>query len=175
MKMDVDTFVIANEFFDALPIRVFEASDKCHYALYNPFTVNPQKAPDGWHEVLVDSQDPASSTSRTGLLQPSSRDPLPSSSSLNRFRFVLSHSPVPVPAISTNPRFAKLENGTRMEYSWAAVGIMRKIAQLISTDKEGVERAVDPDRRKAVHTGGGMALLVDYGADHLFSNSLRVR
>jgi hypothetical protein len=54
---------------------------------------------------------------------------------------------------------------------------MRKIAQLISDNKgssENVERAFDSDQGKARHTGGGMALLVDYGADHFFSHSLRV-
>jgi hypothetical protein len=54
---------------------------------------------------------------------------------------------------------------------------MRKIAQLISGNKESpenVERAIESDRRKARDTGRGMALLVDYGADHFFPHSLRV-
>lgn len=132
-----------------------------------PLIYDSKKAPDGWHEILVDSQQSIISTGNTGLLQ---NPPLPPPS--HRLRFVLSHSPVPVPAVSQNPRFANLPLGTRVEYSRASVQIMRKIGQLISN---GAEVVTDADQPNANTSAGGMALLVDYGADHLFSNSLRVR
>lgn len=164
----VDTLVIANEFFDALPIHVFE------------------KASDGWHEVLVDSNRHESIIQRPGAISKASSSSSPPS---HRLRFVLSHSPVPIPAVSTNPRFAKVPNGTRIEYSRAAVNIMRKIGRLISPGESGepgsTEKAAsssDPVRVVSGESGGGggggsnrggMALLVDYGADHFFSSSLR--
>lgn len=61
--------------------------------------------------------------------------------------------------------------------------IMRKIGRLIGSDGEQqttraeVEkvRANASQERKKWNGSNGTALLVDYGADHFFSNSLRVR
>ena len=64
---------------------------------------------------------------------------------------------------------------------------MRKIGRLVSNhhhrDETGLDREGSPERaatnadslraRAAAHAGG-MALFVDYGADHFFSTSLRV-
>ncbi len=73
------------------------------------------------------------------------------------FRLTRSSTPIPLPAFSTNPRFSTLPVGTRVEYSHASVTTIRQIAKLIS-NKGGV----------------GMALLIDYGADHHFGDSFRV-
>jgi hypothetical protein len=74
------------------------------------------------------------------------------------FRFIRSPTPIPLPAFNTNPRFSSLPVGTRVEYSHASVTTIRQIAKLISNKGNGV----------------GMALLIDYGADHLFGDSFRV-
>jgi SAM-dependent MidA family methyltransferase len=41
LKMDVDTFVIANEFFDALPIHIFEVGGDGHSTLQILILVDP--------------------------------------------------------------------------------------------------------------------------------------
>lgn len=60
---------------------------------------------------------------------------------------------------SSSPRFAKLPSGSRIEVSPSSYKIARRLAEFI-----GEHSAV-----------GGCALIVDYGDDKAFGNSLRVR
>lgn len=121
------TLIIANEFFDALPIHVFE------------------KENDGWHEIFVDAAPPNGVT-----LHPQPHDGLAPTQTL---RFAKGRQVTPVPFITSNPRFSSLPLGSRIEYSRASVGVMRSIAELMAD--------------------GGLGLVIDYGAEHAFSSSLR--
>ena len=60
---------------------------------------------------------------------------------------------------SSSPRFRSLPVGSRIEVSPASFKIARQIAELIN----------NPD------SGGGSALIVDYGDAKVFGNSIRVR
>ncbi|CCA66654.1 hypothetical protein PIIN_00337 [Serendipita indica DSM 11827] len=68
-------------------------------------------------------------------------------------RFAKGRQVTPVPFITSNPRFSSLPLGSRIEYSRASVGVMRSIAELMAD--------------------GGLGLVIDYGAEHAFSSSLR--
>ncbi|KAG8860728.1 hypothetical protein FRB91_001431 [Serendipita sp. 411] len=156
------TLVIANEFFDALPINIFE------------------KAADGWHEVLVDeytspnvlipnnpgggiilgASDPRTAGPTSTLASPVHHP---------RLRFVLSKESVPVLALSTNKRFASLPVGTRVEYSRGSVGTMRSLARLIGGGDNEPQREQGTGRK----IGGGLGLIIDYGAERFFSSSFR--
>ncbi|KAG8799254.1 hypothetical protein FRC17_007186 [Serendipita sp. 399] len=143
---ETHTLVVANEFFDALPINVFE------------------KAADGWREVLVD-ENTQSNVLRPSEVPVSSRTDTSSTSiastlhSPPRLRFIVSNQPLPVPALATNPRFLNLPVGTRVEYSRGGVGTMRSLARLIGGSGSG--------------GGRGLGLIIDYGDDRFFSSSFR--
>lgn len=118
------TMIIAHEFFDALPVHIF------------------QKTEMGFREVMVD-------IARGGL----------SSSTTNQaLRFVLSPGPTLASETlvsSRNSEFQKLPMGSKLEISPSSVQVARQISEILQTDL------------------GGTGLIVDYGADHRFSHSLR--
>ncbi|KAF9243450.1 S-adenosyl-L-methionine-dependent methyltransferase [Melanogaster broomeanus] len=144
------TMLVAHEFFDALPVHVLE------------------KTAQGWHEVLISlSNDPSikyampsSPTSGSGVLIPPSTSPKLQAVS-SRWTRVLSPTPTASSALlgHTSPRFATLPVGSRIEVSGPSVKIARRIAELI----RGVEGG----------SAGGCALVIDYGGEKVFGNSLR--
>ncbi|WWC88170.1 uncharacterized protein L201_003075 [Kwoniella dendrophila CBS 6074] len=99
---DTYTFVVAHEFFDAMPINTFEKTDM------------------GWREVQVDN-DPAYTP---GLSTQSSKSGL-------RLSISPSPTPLSTVLPATSPRFAKLSKGSRIEVAQDSFKIMRRIGELL--------------------------------------------
>ncbi|GAA5937380.1 class I SAM-dependent methyltransferase [Sporobolomyces koalae] len=171
---DEFTVAIAHEFFDALPIHIFEHTEK------------------GWREVLVDIADPKTSVIvsaekkeplrlvlsptqtpasalYTGLAQAakSSVTPSPTLNSAAPLLNVDTTLPFPVPAATRAPeapnegvnltaqRFARLPQGSRLEISPSSYEIARGFAKLMEGER------------------GGAGLVVDYGDAKAFGRSWR--
>ncbi|GAA5846236.1 hypothetical protein JCM5353_003184 [Sporobolomyces roseus] len=174
---DEFTVAIAHEFFDALPIHIFEHTQK------------------GWREVLVDIADPKSSVivsaeKKEPLRLVLSPTPTPASSLYSSLGALAKsgttssptlHSAAPLlnvdttrppayspySAPSTKPkegggeanltaqRFARLPQGSRLEISPSSYEVARGFAKLIEGEK------------------GGAGLVVDYGDAKAFGRSWR--
>ncbi|GAA96371.1 uncharacterized protein L969DRAFT_91495 [Mixia osmundae IAM 14324] len=129
----VFTMAIAHEFFDALPVMLFE------------------KLEDGLREVYVDFTDKEEASAT--------------------FHLALSPSPTFTSTMySTQERFAKLPTGTRIELCPDALLIAAQLAKLVSAHP--TDTAPTP-LIEAKLKAGGAALIIDYGDDHYFSDSLR--
>ncbi|BGP14915.1 hypothetical protein JCM10213v2_002870 [Rhodosporidiobolus nylandii] len=185
------TVLVAHEFFDALPIHVFEHTQK------------------GWREVLVDVRDPKAILASTKVVEPLrlvlSPSPTPASalySSLAQLAYPsvahqqspdLLHSapaakkpgktsggllnvdttlgaPPPSPAAAEEvggagsllaQRFARLPLGSRIEVSPASWEIARDVAKLVVGGGDG-------------KGPGGAGLVVDYGDAKAFGRSWRM-
>ena len=64
---------------------------------------------------------------------------------------------------ASSHRFQQLPVGSRIEVSPASFKISRRIGEILRSEQGGVEHV------------SGCALLIDYGDDHAFGNSFRVR
>ncbi|KAE8223599.1 hypothetical protein CF319_g3385 [Tilletia indica] len=170
VRPDVWTAVVAHEFFDALPINIFERTGS------------------GWREIFVDikrhsttalgiREERTRNSAITVLRPPSSSPSLISSpkplSSLptTEPEFALTLSPGPTPLAhllaASNARFDAYAPGQRVEVSAEAWAAARAVGRLVSGRKdegevEGGERFV-----------GGAGLIVDYGGEQAFSDSFR--
>ncbi|KAA1095671.1 hypothetical protein PGTUg99_021603 [Puccinia graminis f. sp. tritici] len=113
------TMVIAHEFFDALPVHIF------------------QKTPRGFREVMIDINN---------------ADMSPTEKSL---RFALSPGPTLASQMLISEEHQKLPVDAKLEVSPSANQIAGQISQLLNSD------------------AGGTGLIIDYGAEHHFSHSLR--
>ncbi|KAF8843712.1 DUF185-domain-containing protein [Paxillus ammoniavirescens] len=149
-REDTYTMLVAHEFFDALPVHVLE------------------KTAQGWHEVLIAlSKDPSIKYTMPSSPASSSRVlvPPPPSSKLqamsSRWTRVLSLAPTASSTLlgHASPRFAALPVGSRIEVSGSSVKIARQITELIQGTEQGC--------------AGGCALVIDYGGEKVFGNSLR--
>lgn len=118
------TMVIAHEFFDALPVHVF------------------QKIESGFREVLVDIVD------RDSISPP-----------IKPLRFVLSPGPTLASKTLLGPEHDKIPSGSRLELSPSSAQIAKHLANLLQLSHKA-------------HLGG-TGLVIDYGDDHQFGNSLR--
>ncbi|KAK0544256.1 hypothetical protein OC845_005696 [Tilletia horrida] len=166
VRKDVWTAVVAHEFFDALPINIFE------------------RTPNGWREVYIDAK--ASNVSASGVreersesgitvLRPPTSSPLIPRTNLSlsgaaskpEFRFVLSPGPTPLAQLlaASNPRFETYSPGTRLEVSAEAWAAGRAFGRLVSGQRE-------EDAGSGGEVGGA-GLIVDYGGEQAFSNSFR--
>ncbi|KAK4703114.1 NADH dehydrogenase [ubiquinone] 1 alpha subcomplex assembly factor 7, partial [Phenoliferia sp. Uapishka_3] len=167
---DEFTIIVAHEFFDALPIHVFE------------------NTPKGWREVMVDVSDPksiiVSSAPKLPLRLVLSPSPTPASTMYTRMATIASDAeaakpslsaalsfdttlPPPTPTTATAPatpeapvsqtlsRFARLPVGSRMEISPACWEVARGVGKLLQGQK------------------GGAGLVVDYGDEKAFGRSWR--
>ncbi|KAG6333096.1 hypothetical protein ID866_5998 [Astraeus odoratus] len=150
---DTYTMLVAHELFDALPVHIIERTSQ------------------GWHEVLITLSKDQSIRYTMPVSRSSGAVLLPTTSSTNsrakpqaissRWTPVLSPTPTASSTLLGNvsARFAQLPVGSRIEISTAGVKTARAIANLIGGNGED--------------GASGCALIVDYGAEHAFGNSLR--
>ncbi|GAA5852044.1 hypothetical protein JCM3766R1_005437 [Sporobolomyces carnicolor] len=174
-SQDEFTVAIAHEFFDALPIHIFEHTEK------------------GWREVLVDIADPKpsvivsaekreplrivlsptqtpASALYSSLAQASMTMPQSSPSQLLNVDTTLPPPPSPLGAnVATAgrgdkknlaaERFARLPQGSRIEISPSSYEIAREFSKLVTSPTRG--------------GAGGAGLIVDYGDAKAFGRSWR--
>ncbi|TFK74089.1 DUF185-domain-containing protein, partial [Pluteus cervinus] len=129
---DEYTMLIAHEFFDALPIHLL------------------QKSQQGWHEVLVASQEYAA--------QQQANSTSTSTTPKYPFHRVLTPTPTPISSIlgSSSPRFQTIPEGGQLEVSPFAFRMARQVGFLLSQNRVG-----------------GAGLIIDYGGDNCFGDSFR--
>ncbi|OXC70853.1 hypothetical protein AYX13_00269 [Cryptococcus neoformans] len=111
---DEFTLFVAHEFFDAMPINVFEKTDM------------------GWREVLID-RDPSYSPNL----------PTSSSPSGLRFTLSPSPTTLSTILPSTSSRFANLPSGSRIEVSQDSYKIMHRLGQVTNEGLGGCGLVVD--------------------------------
>lgn len=157
------TIVVAHEFFDALPIHIFE------------------KKLEGWREVLVDV-DHGEKTGVT-VLKASDLINAPKKNEDPQLRFVVSPGATPWSQLlaARSERFKHLQPGQRVEVSPLSWAVARRMGEWISgydalrVNNEG--RAEEPSEElkqaRARPSRGGCGLIVDYGAARFFSDSFR--
>lgn len=196
IKPEQWTALVGHEFFDALPIHIFEKTIK------------------GFREVLVDvkretvyrsaSTNSAETTrqagqsgvttikvsdlrrNKTASSSPGSASGTAASAGPPEFQYVLSPTETPWTKLlaSSNPRFKSLQPGQRVEISPESWATARKIGELVAGKKAKVPeesrklmgRKADEEREEA-DTGeslGGAGLIVDYGDEKAFGGSFRV-
>ncbi|KAH9945038.1 DUF185-domain-containing protein [Epithele typhae] len=142
------TLLVAHEFFDALPFRLFQKSER------------------DWREVLIDvGPDP----SEPVILRPGDNTSKPTLdfsplTQQPRLRQVVSHPLLEASVLcNSSTRFPKLPIGSRIEVSPASFSVARRIGELLHVN--GLNSAWD--------STAGSALIVDYGDDKVYGNSFR--
>ena len=160
---DAWTIVVAHEFFDALPIHIFE------------------KKLEGWREVLVDIETDANKSGVTVLK--ASDLAKPKKDNEPRLRFVVSPGATPWSQLlaAKNERFRNLQPGQRVEVSPLSWAVDRRIGEWVSgydalkvkNDGSAEELTDEQKKERARPSQGGCALVVDYGAARFFSDSFR--
>lgn len=144
---DTFTMLVAHEFFDALPIHMFE------------------KRAEGWREVFIDIEKPKTAEEATSKIlrpgQPSqaamSGKKAASSESVPKLRFVVSPSATLAAnllAREDDARFKGLSQGTRVEVCPDLYGLGAAAARLVQPC--------------------GAGLVIDYGDEKIFNHSFRV-
>lgn len=150
------TIVVAHEFFDALPIHIFE------------------KHIDGWREVMVDVNDeskPVNVIKASDLGKPRPEPGL---------RYVLSPGPTAWTQLlaAKSERFKALQPGQRVEISPASWTVARKIGEWVSgypALRPDQAQGPPPDviDKRSKPSLGGCGLVIDYGGMRFFSDSFR--
>lgn len=157
---DTWTLVVAHEFFDALPIHIFE------------------KHADGWREVMVDIEQP-----KAGAVTVLKASDLGKPKEEPGLRFVLSPSPTPWSQLlaANSERFKALQPGQRVEVSPVSWAAARRFGELVSgypalrpgQDGQPSPPTAEMAELRAKPSRGGCGLIVDYGAFRFFSDSFR--
>lgn len=153
------TMVVAHEFFDALPIHIFE------------------KHAQGWREVMVDIDE---KTEPVSVIKASDLNKPPQEPGL---RFVLSPGATAWSQllVASSERFKSLQPGQRVEVSPVSWTAARRIGELVSgypalrpgPDGQPAPPSEELASERAKPSLGGCGLVVDYGGYRFFSDSFR--
>ncbi|KAJ9110424.1 hypothetical protein QFC19_001549 [Naganishia cerealis] len=177
IEKDTFTMVLAHEFFDALPINIFQVGRDSIITISNHanhFTAPLQRTEEGWREVFVniDPEWTSSSAPSTTSSTPTPADQAaftPTTRANSGLTLALSRESSTLSSVlpTTSPRFADVPVGGRVEISKDSFETMRMVGQLISAAN------YDDGSVEAGTCAGGAGLVIDYGADHFSSNSFR--
>ncbi|KAJ9116851.1 hypothetical protein QFC22_004508 [Naganishia vaughanmartiniae] len=154
VEKDTFTMVLAHEFFDALPINVF------------------QRTEESWREVCVNF-DPEWTSSSAVCSSPhipaDQASSTPATQANSGLTLAVSREPTTLSQVlpATSDRFASVPVGGRVEISKDSFETMRMVGQLISATRDE-DTSADQSSR-----AGGAGLVIDYGADGYSSNSFR--
>lgn len=181
-------FILAHEFFDALPIHVFqnipESKIPASSTILTPTgpikpTTGPQAPKNNWHELVV---TPTSSSSDSKIPASSTKEPRP------EFQLTVSKTPTPHSLYlpKTSPRYKKLENTPNaiIEISPESLSYISDFAVRIGgsnpptsptpplcTTTPTISSQSAPLKKS---TTSGAALILDYGPSSTIpSNTLR--
>ncbi|KAJ9101897.1 hypothetical protein QFC21_003237 [Naganishia friedmannii] len=154
-ERDTFTMVLAHEFFDALPINVF------------------QRTEDGWREVCVNFDPEWTSSSSVDWKHSTPADQAastPTTQANSGLTLAVSREPTTLSQVlpATSDRFASVPIGGRVEISKDSFETIRMVGQLISGQKDEDVSATDKSKG-----AGGAGLVIDYGSDGSSSNSFR--
>ncbi|PWN24715.1 DUF185-domain-containing protein [Jaminaea rosea] len=192
------TMLVAHEFFDALPIHIFERTVSGFRELLVDVQHQQRQAASGGVQEqrqsgvttikvsdLRSSSSSSSNSSKEGgkdaTAAASSSTSTPSSPA---FRYVLSPTETPWTKLlaSSNPRFQRLQPGQRVEISPESWATARRIGELVAGKKAkpapGQESDAAPSKEpdESASSGpsqGGAGLIVDYGDSKAFGGSFR--
>ena len=161
------TFVLAHEFFDALPIHLFQVGEHHIYSWFS--SLKYQKTDAGFREVLVDLTKGRIRAEGEGEGEDASAH---FTSDLNKwadddigFRYLISKQPsamsalIPMIAPHIFTGEGRDEEGQRVELSVEGYHIGNSIGQLL--------------HKSSPTSAGGCALVVDYGKDGWTGDTLR--
>jgi NADH dehydrogenase [ubiquinone] 1 alpha subcomplex assembly factor 7 len=148
---DSDTFtiIVAHEFFDALPIHMFEKRAEGWREVFVDLEKRPQTSNDERKKVLIPGQPALPQVIGGRTKVEDEVDP--------KLRFVASPSPTLAANLlvrNSDERFKGLSQGTRIEVCPDMYGIAAIAAKLVQPK--------------------GAGLVVDYGGDRFFNHSFRV-
>ena len=155
---DAWTIVVAHEFFDALPIHIFE------------------KHATGWREVMVDVDDGHRPVSVVKASDLNRKAPEPG------LRFVLSPGPTAWTQLlaSNSERFKMMQPGQRVEVSPAGWTVARRLGEWVSgypalrpEHATSQRPPADTREQRGKRSLGGCGLVIDYGGMRFFSESFR--
>jgi NADH dehydrogenase [ubiquinone] 1 alpha subcomplex assembly factor 7 len=157
-------FIIAHEFFDALPIHVFQSTPSETQSSGLITSTTPTRTSsrtskgNKWRELLVTPTSPFSSASPPGSK--------PAGSSAPEFELVLSNHSTAVDQLLTSlsPRYSALlpTTGAVVEISPESLSLVAEMAKRIGADQ------------KPKQAPSGAALIIDYGPRNTIpTNSLR--
>lgn len=162
-------FIVAHEFFDALPIHAFQSAAAPEPAPGNlTLPARPHSKKRQWRELLVSAAAPNRSLAMTGSSERQQAAQRPEFE-LTASRITTTHAQL-LP--NTNSRYSSILQieGSTIEISPESISGMGKIARLI-----GGSTGVQASGRTATGCEArGAALIIDYGpAETVPSNSLR--
>lgn len=184
IPFESDTFniIIAHEFFDALPINVFQKTEEG----FREVCVNLGMDGGDPMSMLGDKQSQAEPSRGTILHQAVSAaasSPAPLNNSGLTLGLSKESSTLSDILPATSPRFQDIPVGERVEISSESWQVMRCIGELVSGLRHGAQRnpsgmgqpeVVKESESQGERAVGGAALVIDYGSDKASSNSFRV-
>ncbi|KJA16455.1 hypothetical protein HYPSUDRAFT_47373 [Hypholoma sublateritium FD-334 SS-4] len=165
------TMLVAHEFFDALPIHMLQKTEtgQWHEVLVASNAI-PENRNSQQQTTTVEIDRPSHSSAEEAPAKKANLDSTETiqsipATSTESFRYVLAPTPTPVSTVlgHSSLRFNQLSAGSMLEVCPTSFKVARKVGELLAKGKPGEEAP----------SMGGCGLIIDYGANHAFGNTLR--